>query len=116
MSDKSFFERVYRVVRQIPPGKVATYGQIARMLDHPRGARTVGWALRGLKEGLGVPWFRVVTSQGKVHFDEQRLLLEQEGVVFNDRGLIDVKTYQWEGLSEPQVATLIDSMNGNSSA
>ena len=105
MSDTRFFDRVHRVVRQIPHGQVATYGQIARILDHPRGARTVGWALRGLKEGTGVPWFRVVTSQGKVHFDEQRVLLEREGVLFQ-QGRIDVKTYQWEGLSEPEVAEL----------
>ena len=112
MPDTSFFQRVHTLVRQIPRGKVATYGQIARMLDHPRGARTVGWALRGLKEGSGVPWFRVVTSQGKVHFDEQRFLLEQEGIVFNDRGLIDVKMVQWEGLSEPQVVELFSGKDG----
>ncbi|MBN1584627.1 MAG: MGMT family protein [Anaerolineae bacterium] len=110
MPDTSFFERVHQVVRQIPPGKVATYGQIARMLDYPRGARTVGWALRGLKEGSGVPWFRVVTSQGKVHFHEQRLLLEQEGIVFDNQGQIDMKTAQWEGLSELEIAALLDGI------
>jgi methylated-DNA-protein-cysteine methyltransferase-like protein len=110
MADSSFFQRVHTLVRQIPPGQVATYGQIARMLDHPRGARTVGWALRGLKEGSGVPWFRVVTSQGKVHFDEQRHLLEQEGIAFNEQGKLDVKRYQWPGLSEPQVAALLDGI------
>ncbi len=95
-SDLGFFERVYRVVRQIPPGKVATYGQIARILEHPHAARTVGWALRALRGGAGdVPWFRVVTLQGKVHFDVQRVLLEQEGVVFDVKGCIEMKTYQW---------------------
>lgn len=107
MPEVSFFEQVYRVVGQIPQGKVATYGQIARMLDLPQGARTVGWALRGLKEGTGVPWFRVVTSQGQVHFAEQRALLEQEGVMFDDRGRINLKRDQWEGLTEPEVADLL---------
>ena len=108
----SFFDRVHEVVRQIPRGKVATYGQIARMLDMPHGARTVGWALGGLKEGTGVPWFRVVTSQGQVHFAEQRTLLEQEGVVFDDRGRINLKRYQWEGLSEPEIADLFRERDG----
>ncbi|MBN1936130.1 MAG: MGMT family protein [Anaerolineae bacterium] len=100
MDDQQFFDRVYALVRRIPPGKVASYGQIARMLEHPHAARTVGWALGALKSGAGdVPWFRVVTSQGKVHFAEQRKLLEQEGVVFDVRGQIDMKAFQWEGLA-----------------
>jgi methylated-DNA-protein-cysteine methyltransferase-like protein len=112
MSNANFFERVHLVVRQIPRGQVATYGQIARMLDHPRGARTVGWALRGLSEGTDVPWFRVVTSQGEVHFDEQRRLLEQEGVAFDDRGRILLKRYQWPGLSELEIADLLAGPDG----
>ncbi|MFB0536550.1 MAG: MGMT family protein, partial [Anaerolineae bacterium] len=55
-----FFSRVYRLVSMIPRGKVASYGQIARMLGSPRGARTVGWALHGLPEGTDVPWHRVI--------------------------------------------------------
>lgn len=100
MDNQQFFERVYALVRRIPPGKVASYGQIARMLEHPHAARTVGWALRALEGGAGdVPWFRVVTSQGTVHFSEQHKLLEQEGVVFDAQGQIDMKAFQWEGLS-----------------
>lgn len=71
-----FFERVYRLVRQTPPGKVTSYGAVARMLGHPRAARTVGWALHSLppsvppsggdeREG-DVPWWRVINSQGRV--------------------------------------------------
>ena len=62
----SFFEQVYQVVHCIPPGKVATYGQIARILGKPRGARTVGWALHSTPEGSDVPWQRVINSQGKI--------------------------------------------------
>lgn len=104
MVEAGFFERVYQVVRLIPPGKVASYGQIARILEHPHAARTVGWALQALQAGADVPWFRVVTGQGRVHFDEQRVLLEQEGVKFDAQGRIDMKTCQWVGLSWPEMA------------
>ncbi|MEE9617532.1 MAG: MGMT family protein, partial [Anaerolineae bacterium] len=59
-----FFERVYRLVRQVPPGKVTSYGALARMLGRPRAARTIGWALHSLPEGSDVPWHRVINSQG----------------------------------------------------
>ncbi len=54
------------MVAQIPYGKVATYGQIALYLGHPRAARTVGWALHALPEGTETPWHRVINSQGRV--------------------------------------------------
>jgi methylated-DNA-protein-cysteine methyltransferase related protein len=99
----SFFEMVYRVVRRIPAGQVATYGQIARILGAPRAARTVGWALHSLPEGHDVPWHRVVNSRGTVSLDArgpggavQRALLEEEGVVFCE-GRIDLKVYAWAG-------------------
>lgn len=99
----SFFERVYRVVRRIPAGQVASYGQVARILGAPRAARTVGWALSSLPEGHDVPWHRVVNSRGTVSLDArgpggaiQRALLEEEGVVFQE-GRIDLKVYGWAG-------------------
>jgi methylated-DNA-protein-cysteine methyltransferase-like protein len=100
-----FFDQVYEVVRKIPPGKVATYGQIARLLGQPRGARTVGWALHSMPEGSHVPWHRVLNSQGTVSVEvcgpgetSQRELLEQEGVAFDERGRVDLKVYGWAGL------------------
>ena len=94
------FELVYALVREIPRGKVASYGQIARWLGWPRGARTVGWALRALHTDE-VPWYRVVNAQGRVSLrdDEglQQALLEAEGVVFNKTGQIDMKVYGWTG-------------------
>jgi len=107
------FERIYRLVRQVPPGKVTSYGAIARMLGNPRGARTVGWALHSLPAGSDVPWHRVVNSQGRVSLrhregaDRQRELLEAEGVVFDERGVIDWERFGWEGLSWPEVEALI---------
>ncbi|MGC9396739.1 MAG: MGMT family protein [Anaerolineae bacterium] len=94
------FEQVYALVREIPRGTVASYGQIARWLGWPRGARTVGWALRALHTD-DVPWHRVVNAQGRVSLRDddglQRALLEAEGVVFDARGRIDLKIFGWTG-------------------
>ena len=101
----SFFAQVYQVVCRVPPGKVATYGQIARILGQPRSARTVGWALRSMPEDSDAPWQRVVNSKGTVSFRPgspgasiQQALLEEEGVVFDKEGHIDLTIYGWEGL------------------
>ena len=107
-----FFEQVYRTVRCIPPGKVATYGQIAGILGRPRGARTVGWALHSIPEGSDVPWQRVINSRGLITLDAhgpggaiQRALLEAEGIVFDEQGCIDLETWGWAGpdLAERQM-------------
>ena len=100
----SFFERVYVLVRMIPRGKVATYGQIAAYLGHPRAARTVGWALHGIPRGSDVPWQRVINARGRISISNvkysaslQRELLEEEGVVFGADDRVDLSTYRWEG-------------------
>ena len=100
----SFFAQVYEVVRRIPPGKVATYGQIARLLGKPRAARTVGWALHSIPEGSDVPWQRVINAKGTISLDArgpggaiQRVLLEAEGIVFDEQGRVDLKKYGWTG-------------------
>jgi methylated-DNA-protein-cysteine methyltransferase related protein len=98
----SSFERVHRVVQAIPAGQVATYGQIARILGMPRGARTVGWALRAIPAGSDLPWHRVVNSRGQVSLDAegasvQRALLEQEGVLFDEAGCVNLALYGWPG-------------------
>ncbi len=94
-------DEIYAVVRQIPPGRVATYGQIGMSLSPPCPARTVGWALAALgRSGAGkeVPWHRVVNSQGRVSTGRyQRELLEREGVVFDDDGRIDLDEFGWSG-------------------
>jgi methylated-DNA-protein-cysteine methyltransferase-like protein len=97
-----FFEQVYRLVRQIPSGRVASYGVIARRLGRPGAARTVGWALHSLPDGCDVPWHRVVNSQGRISAagreqaaDLQRALLEAEGVTFDSNGCIDWARFGW---------------------
>ncbi len=99
----SFFRQVHELVRQIPLGRVATYGQIATMLGDPRAARTVGWAMRAVPEGSDVPWHRVLNARGRVSLyafeggDLQRYLLEQEGVVFDEAGKVNLDRYGWRG-------------------
>ena len=104
MEGEGFFQRVYDMVAQIPYGKVATYGQIALYLGYPRAARTVGWALHALPEGTEIPWHRVINSQGRVSTsclthsaDLQRAMLEEEGILFDERGFLDLALYRWEG-------------------
>lgn len=99
-----FFQRVYALVALIPTGKVATYGQIAALLEHPRAARTVGWALQALPEGLEIPWHRVINARGHISASgrehsaaEQRLRLEAEGVRFRRDGSIPFGQHLWEG-------------------
>ena len=96
------FEEIWNIVRQIPPGKVATYGQIARMTGRPRGARLVGWAMASCPADMDVPCHRVVDRSGgtKKAFDEhmpggQRFLLEAEGVVFRPDGTVDMDRCAW---------------------
>ncbi len=105
-----FFDQVYRLVRRVPPGKVTSYGAIARMLGHPHAARTVGWALHSLPTGSDVPWQRVVNVQGRIstsceeHGEGlQRALLEAEGVEFDERGSVDWDRFGWEGLPWPEI-------------
>ncbi len=101
----SFFEQVYAVVRLVPRGKVATYGQIASMLEHPRAARTVGWALHGLPDQLEpkVPWHRVINVHGRISnssgrhggAEEQLRRLRKEGIKFDRSGRCDLRKYLW---------------------
>jgi methylated-DNA-protein-cysteine methyltransferase-like protein len=96
-----FHRAVYRLVRQIPPGRVATYGQIAAILGWPRAARAVGYAMRHCP--VSVPWHRVVNAHGGISLRAnvtgmltQRLLLEQEGVRVR-KGRIPLDRHRWRG-------------------
>jgi methylated-DNA-protein-cysteine methyltransferase-like protein len=116
----SFFQQVYAVVRQIPHGRVASYGQVAAILGHPRAARTVGWALASLRDSqeAEVPWQRVINAQGRISIRslrhaaaEQRMLLEAEGVEFDENGCLDWKRFGWDGLSLVEVEALLAALD-----
>ncbi len=96
----STFERIYEVVKSIPKGKVMTYGQVALLAGNPRWARVVGYALHVNPEPGVIPCHRVVNREGRVApgfafggTDAQRMLLESEGVVFLENGLVDMENY-----------------------
>jgi methylated-DNA-protein-cysteine methyltransferase-like protein len=87
------YRRIYRVVRHIPKGRVATYGVIARLAGRPGAARTVGWALSALPDDADVPWWRVLNAAGRISLSAldhgavvQRALLLREGVRFAPGG------------------------------
>lgn len=95
---------MWDVVRRIPEGRVATYGQVAALAGMAGGARQVGYALASLPDGSGVPWQRVVNARGEVSqrrdFDgapRQRARLEEEGVAFDAAGRIDLERFRWRG-------------------
>ena len=94
------FERIYDVVKSIPEGKVATYGQVALLAGNPRWARVVGYALHNNPDPSTIPCHRVVNREGKVAEiyafgggAVQRQLLEEEGIIFEPSGRIDLKKY-----------------------
>lgn len=107
----AFNSQVWEIVRQIPPGKVATYGQIAGLIPPPGGMATrdylafgprwVGGAMAACPSD--VPWQRVINAQGKISLrkgagpSHQRQLLEAEGVQFDERERVDLKRYGWSG-------------------
>lgn len=118
---QTYNEQVWSIVRQIPVGKVAAYGQIAKMIPPPNGVeletyaafapRWVGDAMAACPDD--VPWQRVINSQGKISeragAEKQRLLLEGEGIIFDAKDRIDLKKYGWSGTNEddiPKQATM----------
>jgi methylated-DNA-protein-cysteine methyltransferase-like protein len=110
----SFNKLVWQIVKQIPEGIVSSYGQIASMIPPPSGvdpeqyvwlgARWVGNAMNMTPGGQSIPWQRVINSQGEISLpkgsanaEEQRALLEMEGVTFDDRGRVDFNKVGWQG-------------------
>lgn len=96
------YRRIYAVVKRIPKGRVATYGQVAAMADLPGHARQVGYALNALPDDHDVPWQRVINAQGRVSQradpndeDRQRALLESEGIEFDTRDRVDLRRFGW---------------------
>jgi methylated-DNA-protein-cysteine methyltransferase related protein len=102
MSKSTVYSRIYEVVKHIPHGKVATYGQIARLAGMPGRARQVGYALHRLPDEMDVPWHRVINYKGRISLNPhrsgslQRTLLESEGLVFDAEDAIPLKKYGWQ--------------------
>ena len=111
-NQQAYYEQVWNLVRQIPFGKVAAYGQIAKLIPPPNGVeieayaafapRWVGGAMAACPDD--VPWQRVINSQGKISeragAEKQRQLLEAEDIIFDAKDRIDLKKYGWKGPSE----------------
>ena len=101
MLSKGIYERIYQVIRQIPVGKVATYGQVAYLVGPPCTARRVGWVLAALCTHIvepRVPWQRVVNAKGESSIGKaQVVLLEEEGIYFNEQGRLDLEHFGWCG-------------------
>lgn len=100
--EQTIQQQIYNIVRLIPSGKVASYGQIARIVGLGISAQMVGFALAGLKEGTDVPWQRVINSQGKISLPGmggayQKNLLVGEGVEFDEKGRVDLERFGWQG-------------------
>lgn len=102
MQEKNTFEKIYDVVKEIPYGKVAAYGQVAALAGNRRWARVVGYALHGNPDPDNIPCYRVVTKEGNVSrafafggANRQVELLKAEGIGFVN-GCVDMEKYQWE--------------------
>jgi methylated-DNA-protein-cysteine methyltransferase related protein len=98
---KNGWGKVYALVKQIPRGRVVTYGQLARMLRLPGGARTVGHAMAACPSGQGIPWHRVVGEKGRLLIREpmaskQRMLLQSEGTAWKGMA-VDLAAHRWKG-------------------
>ena len=98
----STYSRIYAVVRRIPRGRVATYGQVAVLAGLPGHARQVGYALHALPAGTALPWHRVLNARGALSLRReagaeltQRLLLEREGIRFDARGRVNLTKVRW---------------------
>ena len=102
-SSTSLYDRIYIVVRKVPAGQVASYGQIAKLCGCS--ARQVGYAMSALPHDTDVPWQRIVNSKGQISLrtssdghDYQRILLESEGIEFDNAGKINLGIYGWDGI------------------
>jgi len=101
-SETPFTREVKAVIRRIPRGRVATYGQIAALAGRERAARGVSWILHSSSEAAGLPWHRVIGGGGKISlsrgrgFEEQKRCLAAEGVAVGRGGRVDLKRFRWE--------------------
>jgi len=107
LTDLNFFEKCYSIARQIPYGRVTSYGAIAKAIGAPRSARMVGYAMKASHNDMSVPAHRVVNRigvlSGKHHFDGTNLmqqLLENEGIVVRNNQVVDFDRLFWNPITE----------------
>jgi methylated-DNA-protein-cysteine methyltransferase-like protein len=118
-----FYQKVYALVRQIPPGQVTSYGRVAEMIGHAGAARQVGYAMSALRnwgddpEYSDIPWQRVVGHSGKIvikggeHSRQyQAELLREEGVAVDETLTVDMGAHLWEGLLPHEVDDLLSGL------
>jgi methylated-DNA-protein-cysteine methyltransferase-like protein len=104
------YSRIYAVVRRIPRGRVATYGQVARLAGLSNAARQVGYALHALAGTTAVPWHRVINSAGRISLPpgsgglEQRFRLLAEGIMVGESGRVSLSRYQWRPVKAPHTS------------
>ncbi len=102
MSSSTFSQQIIEVIKRIPKGKVATYGQIATIAGNHRAARQVVRVLHSWSKKEGLPWHRVINGKGEISlkpgrgFELQKSLLEAEGVTPNQEGTVDLRIYLWQ--------------------
>jgi methylated-DNA-protein-cysteine methyltransferase-like protein len=103
LSNADSYQRIYKTVKRVPRGRVATYGQIATLAGFDGHARQVGYALHSLPDRSDIPWHRVINAKGEISprsagdsHELQRMLLEEEGVAFSVDGRVDLKTFRWK--------------------
>ncbi len=98
---KQFSHRVKQLIKTIPHGKVATYGQIATQAGNSRASRQVSWILHSCSKKDGLPWHRVINSKGCISlppeggYEIQKKMLEIEGIAFKENGSIDLNKFRW---------------------
>jgi methylated-DNA-protein-cysteine methyltransferase-like protein len=104
------YQDIYRIVRRIPKGRVATYGQVASLAGLAGHARQVGYALHALPDGTAVPWHRVVNAGGRISSRAvpgaeliQQILLEREGIQLDARGRVPLARVQWKVRAGPRL-------------
>ena len=104
-----FTAEIIKVIKSIPKGKVATYGQVASLAGHYLSVRRVVWVLHALSDKEGLPWHRVVNRKGRISlkpgagYEKQKELLQREGILFSDKDSIDLDLFLWEPDDEEDI-------------
>lgn len=100
---QEFTQNVVALIKSVPEGKVCTYGTIALMAGHPKGARQVTRILHAMSRKYNLPWHRIINAKGQISlpksqgYEEQKALLESEGICFGLKDRIDLEQYLWTG-------------------